>query len=121
MGVFFFFLLFYGGVELFCDILKSAVVVGEIVLLPVLVPVLVPVEFVSSARMPSSRTWFLATWRRRKTAWTPSWRMNALALVVMLSRNTGAVFPGTSGMLANRHDHACLEVCVDHSGSSPEG
>ena len=46
-----FFLLFYGGVELFCDIVKSAVVVGEIVLLPVLVPVLVPVEFVSSARM----------------------------------------------------------------------
>ena len=54
-----FFLLFHGGVELFCDIVKSAVVVGEIV--PVLVPVLVPVEFVSSARMPSSRTWFLAT------------------------------------------------------------
>ena len=73
MGVFrerrmwesYFFLLFYGGVELFCDLLKkSVVVVGEIVLLPVLVPVLVPVfvpvEFVSSAGMPSSRTWFLA-------------------------------------------------------------
>ena len=43
---------------------KSVVVVGEIVLLPVLVPVLVPVfvlvEFVSSAGMPSSRTWYLA-------------------------------------------------------------
>ena len=43
MGVSFSFLLFYGGVELFCDIVKSTVVVGKIVLLPVLLPVLVPV------------------------------------------------------------------------------
>ena len=89
-----FFLLFYGGVELFCDIVKSVVVVGDIVLVPVLVLVLV------SAGMPSSWTWFFPTWRRRKTAWTQSWRMNALALLVMLSRNTGTVFPGTLGILA---------------------
>ena len=61
------FLLFYGGVELFCDIVKSVVVVGDIVLVPVLVPVLV------SAGMPSSWTWFFPTWKRRKTAWTQSW------------------------------------------------
>ena len=33
----------------------------------------------------------------------------------------GTVLPGTLGILANRHDHACLKVCVDHSGSSPQG
>ena len=51
--------LFCGGEELFCDLVESVVVVvvGEIVL----VPVLVPVEFVSSAGMPSCRTWFLPT------------------------------------------------------------